>query len=69
MRGKGIGSAPVYAVLDWAHVSGHETVSVDFDSPNPLSRPFWLGLGVEPTGYRARRTIDASYAIRARTRH
>lgn len=62
VRGQGIGSGLVQAVLDWAHVSGHETVSVDFDSPNPLSRPFWLGVGFEPTGYRARRTIDVSPA-------
>lgn len=68
VRGQGVGRALVRAVLDWAYVHGHETVSVDFDSPNPLSRPFWLGMGFEPTGYRVRRTIDASYAVGARTR-
>jgi GNAT superfamily N-acetyltransferase len=67
VRGQGIGRALVQAVLDWAYVGGHETVSVDFDSPNPLSRPFWLGLGFEPTGYRVRRTIDASYTVLAQT--
>lgn len=65
VRGQGIGSALVHAVLDWALGSGHQTVSVDFDSPNPLSRPFWLGLGFETAGYRARRMIDATYADRA----
>jgi hypothetical protein len=36
---------------------------------NPLSRPFWLGVGFEPTGYRLRRTIDASYVAPAQTDH
>jgi GNAT superfamily N-acetyltransferase len=62
VRGQGIGRALVHSVLNWAHANGYRTVSVDFDSPNPLSRPFWLGLGFEPTGYRVRRTIDAIYA-------
>lgn len=65
VRGKGIGHALVHRVLDWAHVNGHEAVSVDFDSSNPLSRPFWLGLGFEPTGYRVRRMINPSYTVRA----
>jgi GNAT superfamily N-acetyltransferase len=64
-RGQGIGHALVRRVLDWAHTSGHETVSVDFESSNPLSRPFWLGLGFQPTGYRVRRMIDPSYKLRA----
>jgi GNAT superfamily N-acetyltransferase len=61
VRGHGIGGALVRAALHWAHVNGYETVSVDFDSPNPLSRPFWLRMGFAPTGYRLRRTIDASF--------
>ena len=65
MRGQGIGHTLVRRVLDWAHVNGHETVSVDFESSNPLSRPFWLGLGFQPTGYRVRRMIDPSYKVRA----
>ena len=64
VRGQGIGHALVHRVLDWAYVNGHQTVSVDFDSSNPLSRPFWLGLGFEPTGYRVRRMIDPSYTVR-----
>jgi GNAT superfamily N-acetyltransferase len=62
VRGQGIGHALVHRVLDWAHVNGYETVSVDFDSSNPLSRPFWFGLGFETTGYRVRRMIDPSYS-------
>jgi GNAT superfamily N-acetyltransferase len=58
---QGIGHALVHSVLDWAHAAGYRTVSVDFDSPNPRSRPFWLGLGFKPTGYRVHRTIDATY--------
>ena len=60
-RNSGIGSTLVRAVLDWASSAGHETVSVDFDSANPLSRPFWLGLGFQPTGYRLRRAIDVHH--------
>jgi GNAT superfamily N-acetyltransferase len=64
VRRRGVGHALVHAALTWAHEHGHATVSVDFDSSNPLSRPFWLGLGFEPTGYRARRTIDLTSAGR-----
>jgi GNAT superfamily N-acetyltransferase len=65
VRGRGIGHALVHRILAWAHGHGHNVVSVDFESSNPLSRSFWLGLGFEPTGYRARRMIDPSYAVRA----
>lgn len=61
-RGRGVGHALVQAALDWAHRYGFHTVSVDFDSPNPLSRPFWMGLDFQTTGYGVRRTIDASFA-------
>jgi GNAT superfamily N-acetyltransferase len=61
VRGRGVGHALVHHVLDWAHSNGFHTVSVDFESANPLSRPFWLGLRFKPTGYRVRRTIDAVY--------
>ena len=65
VRGQGIGHALVRRVIDWAHINGYETVSVDFESSNPLSRPFWLGLGFESTGYRVRRMIDPSYKVPA----
>jgi GNAT superfamily N-acetyltransferase len=57
VRGRGIGRALVDAAHDWAHRHGHHTISVDFEPSNPLSRPFWLGLGFRPSGYRQRRTI------------
>lgn len=66
VRDKGIGSALVRSVLDWAMSAGHEAISVDFDSANPLSRPFWLGLGFQPTGYRLRRAIDVRHQRRPR---
>ena len=68
VRNSGIGSALARVVLDWAKSAGHETVSVDFDSANPLSRPFWLGLGFLPTGYRLRRAIDVRHHRRRRPR-
>jgi hypothetical protein len=47
----------VAAALDEARARGLPFLSVDFDSTNPLSRPFWLGLDFTPTGYRVRRVI------------
>ena len=64
-RGHGIGTALVHAVLSWAHSSGYRSVSVDFDSANPLSRPFWLGAEFQPVGYRTRRALDPSYSGRS----
>ena len=69
VRNQGIGRALVLVVLDWAESAGHETVSVDFDSANPLSRPFWLGLGFQPTGYRLRRSIDVRHQRRQAPPH
>ena len=57
VRGHGVGHALVAAALDEARVAGHRYISVDFDSANRLSRPFWLGLDFTPTGYRLRRVI------------
>ena len=57
-RGSGVGRALVNASLAWARRHGHETISVDFDSRNPLSRPFWFGNGFRPTGYRLRRVLN-----------
>lgn len=56
-RGRGVGTALVAVALDEARAAGHRFLSVDFDSTNPLSRPFWLGLGFTPTGHRVRRVI------------
>jgi GNAT superfamily N-acetyltransferase len=60
-RGTGVGRALVDAALAWAHDHGHRWVSVDFDPPNPLSRPFWLGNGFRPVGYCVVRTIDPAH--------
>jgi GNAT superfamily N-acetyltransferase len=57
-RGRGVGRALVDAALTWAHVNGHRWVSVDFESANPLSRPFWLGNGFRPVGYGLLRILD-----------
>ena len=56
-RGSGVGRALVEASLRWARTRGHETISVDFNSANPLSRPFWSGNGFRPTGHRLRRVL------------
>lgn len=57
-RGKGVGHALVDAALTWAHDHGYQWVSVDFDTANPLSRPFWLNAGFRPAGYGVLRLID-----------
>lgn len=56
-----MGRALVDAALDWAHANGYRWVSVDFDSSNPLSRPFWLGAGFRPVGYGAFRWIHPAH--------
>ncbi len=56
-RRHGVGAALVAAAIDWAAAEGSATIGVDFDSANPLSRPFWVGNGFQPTGYRVRRVI------------
>lgn len=60
-RGQGVGRALVDAALDWSYRHGFHTVSVDFDSANPLSRPFWLGCGFVPVGYQVARSIHPTY--------
>jgi GNAT superfamily N-acetyltransferase len=57
-RGRGVGHALVDAALTWAHAHGYQWISVDFDTANPLSRPFWLHAGFHPTGYGVLRLID-----------
>jgi GNAT superfamily N-acetyltransferase len=57
-RGQGVGHALVDTALTWAHDHGYQWVSVDFDTANPLSRPFWLHAGFRPTGYGVLRLID-----------
>jgi GNAT superfamily N-acetyltransferase len=57
-RGQGVGHALVDTALTWAHDHGYQWVSVDFDTANPLSRPFWLQAGFRPAGYGVLRLID-----------
>jgi GNAT superfamily N-acetyltransferase len=57
-RGRGVGHALVDAALTWAHAHGYQWVSVDFETANPLSRPFWLNAGFHPAGYGVLRFID-----------
>jgi GNAT superfamily N-acetyltransferase len=64
-RRRGVGQALVDAALTWAHDQGHEWVSVDFEAANPLSRPFWLGVGFNPTGYGLLRLIDPRHTTGA----
>jgi GNAT superfamily N-acetyltransferase len=63
----GVGSALVSASLAWARARGHDMISVDFDSQNPLSRPFWLGKGFRPTGHRLRRVLTTQPTNEAET--
>jgi GNAT superfamily N-acetyltransferase len=59
-RGRGIGHALVDAALTWAYAHGYQWISVDFATANPLSRPFWLNAGFQPTGYGVLRLIDGA---------
>lgn len=60
-RGQGVGRVLVEAAIDWAYRNGFHSIAVDFESANPLSRPFWLGTGFVPVGYQLTRSIDPSY--------
>ena len=57
-RGQGAGRALVDAALTWASDHGYQRISVDFETANPLSRPFWLNAGFRPAGYGVLRLID-----------
>jgi GNAT superfamily N-acetyltransferase len=60
-RGRGVGRTLVDTALTWAHAHGYRWLSVDFESSNPLSRPFWLGSGFHPTGYCQIRAIHPGH--------
>jgi GNAT superfamily N-acetyltransferase len=66
-RGQGVERALVDTALTWAHDHGYQRVSVDFDSANPLSRPFWLHTGFRPAGYGVLRLIDGRPAGQPRS--
>ena len=57
-RGKGVRHALAGTALTWAHDHGYQPASADFDTANPLSRPFWLNNGFHPAGYGVLRYID-----------
>jgi len=57
-RGQGVGHALVDTALTWAYDHGYQWISVDFDTANPLSRPFWLNAGFRPAGCGVLRLID-----------
>ena len=57
-RGQGVRHALVAAALTWAYDHGYQWVSVDFDTANPLSWPFWLNAGFRPAGYGVLSFID-----------
>jgi GNAT superfamily N-acetyltransferase len=57
-RRRGVGRALVDAALNWTHQHGYQWISVDFEAANPMSRPFWLEAGFQPTGYGVLRLID-----------
>ena len=59
-RGQGVGHALADAALTWAHGHDYQWISVDFDTANRLSRPFWLHVGFRPAGYGVLRLIDGA---------
>jgi GNAT superfamily N-acetyltransferase len=61
-RGRGVGHALVDTALSWAYAHDYQWISVDFETANPLSRPFWLNAGFHPTGYGVVRLIDGGSA-------
>jgi GNAT superfamily N-acetyltransferase len=61
-RGRGVGRALVDAALTWSYDHGQDWVSVDFETANRLSRPFWLNAGFQPAGYGLVRLIEGGQA-------
>lgn len=56
-RRTGVGRSLLSAALRWSRAHGHDSISVDFDSRSPVSRPFWLDNGFCMTGSRVRRVL------------
>jgi len=61
-RGRGVGHTLVDAAITWAHAHDYQWISVDFETANPLSRPFWLNAGFCPVGYGVLRLLDRGAA-------
>ena len=57
-RGRGVGHPLVDTALTWAHDHDYRWISVDFETANPLSRPFWFNAGFRPAGYGVLRLVD-----------
>jgi hypothetical protein len=49
-----------HSPLTWAYAHDYQWISVDFETANLLSRPFWLSAGFHPAGYGVMRHIDGA---------
>ena len=61
-RGAGVGAALTDAALAWARERDYRAVHLHFATPNPLSVPFWTGLGFTPVMWHMRRRLDERIA-------
>jgi len=61
-RGAGVGAALTDAAIAWAREHDYRAVHLHFATPNPLSVPFWTGLGFTPVMWHMRRRLDERIA-------
>ncbi|MEE1786180.1 GNAT family N-acetyltransferase [Streptomyces sp. SP17BM10] len=61
-RSRGLGTALLAGVSDWAARRGFANVAAGWSSANPVSDAFWRGRGFTPIGYTLTRLIDARVA-------
>ncbi|MEU8516939.1 GNAT family N-acetyltransferase [Kitasatospora sp. NPDC048722] len=61
-RSRGLGTALLAGVSDWAARCGFANVSAGWSSANPVSDSFWRGRGFTPAGHKLTRLIDARVA-------
>jgi len=57
-RSRGVGSAILAEVLEWARNLGYQHCAVGWTSANPLSDRFWRSRGFKPVRYSLARQID-----------
>lgn len=57
-RGEGVGRALLKHALDWAHDSGHSTMTLHYAAMNQVGESFWENHGFETIVYSAGRHID-----------